>query len=360
MSFIINGLFQSKVFKFTLLILILLLQQSFGFFQRMAYNTAKLPRFKIELSLPVKERYGFILSTYKEKIRTINFVTQIGLLSYPVSRFGSYLVNKYSQDPEWLGYIQAVSEICGISLSEAFMLSVTYDMGCTTVIVQDNKGEIYMGRNLDFVTYYVIAHCMFEVEYYRNDKYVYTGIEQAGFRGAINAIKPGKFSAAINLRRKHYRLNNLYRIYAGYTTPNYRLMQVMEKADSYEEALHMIKNSKLSASVYYALSGIKKNEGAIISLNNDSVHDIHYLDVDKGFWFLVITNTDLDKHERPDFQRRKPTAEKLTKIGPNEINYQNLYEHVMAVYPANNIITIYTTIQSPKDTGYFNTTLWLP
>lgn len=353
-----DKLYMPKIICITLLINLSFIN---CLFPRLSYANKELSKFKINLDLSVRERYTEILKFYKDKIQVYAYVTSsLYPINYLVSKIPENLINTKYQDPEWIDYVKLVSEIAEISLSDAFMLSVTYDMGCTSTVIQNAKNNIFMGRNLDFTTYFVISHLMFEVEYYRNGVLHYTGIELAGFRGAINAVKKGKFSASINLRRdsSQYRINNLYRIYSGLMSPNFNLMKVMDKAESFEEAVEMLSHNKLSSSVFYVVSGVKKNEGAVISRNHDSIHRIDRLDVDNGIWFLVICNTDYEKEESITDTRRAPAEKNIEKIGRDNINYENLFNNVMSIYPSNNLITSYTTIQNAK--GYFNTTLWLP
>ena len=336
---------------------------------RLSYSPSTLPSYKINLDLPVRERYKEIFTAYKFKIKKYALFTKITPLAYVMSNFGYLLVNKQKQDPEWIDYIYAVAEFGEISLSEAIMLSVTYDMACTSVVIQDKNNNIFMGRNLDFGTYFVIAHLMFDAEYYKNDKLLYKGVELIGFRGAINAVKPGKFSVSLNLRWGQYRFQNLLRVYQGYPTPNYNLMKVMIAANTYEEAVHMLKFNEISAPVFYTIAGTQKNEGMIISRQSNGIYRLDKLDVDNGIWFLVVTNTDLDKEESPDDYRRKPAEEKIKNIGRDSIDYQSLFTGVLSQYPNNNLVTAYTSIQAPiavktvsqsESVEYFNTTLWLP
>jgi hypothetical protein len=333
---------------------------NYPLYQRLSNESKQLPVFKINLDLPIKDRYKEILQIYTDKIKVYAAVTSLLPFPFLTKRFFHFMINKQTQDPDWYEYIEAVSEITGISLNDAVMLSVTYDIACTSVIIQSDNNKIFMGRNLDFGTYFVITHLMYESEYYKNNILLYKGVGLAGFRGGINGMKPGKFSVSLNLRKSNeYRFGSLYRIYEGKLTPNFNLMKVLEKADSYEEALEMLKNNKLSSSVYYSLAGVNKNEGVIISRNYDSIYHIDKLDVNSGKWYLVVTNTDLDKEEIKGEERRCPTQENILKIGKENINYENLFSEVMSVYPTNNLITAYTTIQSAQD-NYFNTTLWLP
>lgn len=321
---------------------------------RLNFETRTLKRYKMDLSLPIKERYREVLTDFKTQVQTISSITSKLPLHYIMTKLGKYLLK--NQSPDWVEYIEAVSEYCDIPISTAVMMSITYDLGCTSTIVQDKNKKVFMGRNLDFLTYFIFVYGMYEVEYYKKDTLVYIGVELAGFRGAINAIKPGKFAVALNLRSKHYKIQNIKRVYQGYRTPNYNMMKVVEEANSYDEAFNMLSSTPLTAAVYYSLAGIENNQGVIITRSNKGVDRLDKLNVEEGKWYLVITNTDLDQVED---MRRKPTEERIKTIGWDMIDFNNLFE-IMSDYPTNNLSTIYTTIQSAQGEGYFNTTLRLP
>jgi hypothetical protein len=315
---------------------------------RLNTNSTRLPSYSLDLDLPIRERYHQVFTDYKDKIKTIAKMTSY-IPSYAVmAKIGIYSVNY--QEEDWLEYISVLSEYTGISISESVMLSTTYELACTSVLIRDNNGEIFLGRNLDFLTYFLFAHGMFEVIYYRKGQVVYKGVELAGFRGAINAVKPGKFALALNLRRYHNRAVNFFRIYQGFRTPNYNLMRVLEEAETYEEAVRMLSDTPLTAAVYYTIAG--PNEGAIITRNNIGVDSVDKLEGDK--WFLVITNTDLDQ---PEEARRKPTEDRIRDLGRENVNSENLFK-IMSQYPTNNLSTIYTSIH--RLNGYSDTVLWLP
>ena len=68
----------------------------------------------------------------------------------------------------------------------------------------------------------------------------------------------------------------------------------------------------------------------------------------------------VDKEESKDDFRRVPTEENIKRIGREKINYENLFSGVLYLYPTNNLITVYSTVQSANYQGYFDTSLWLP
>ena len=247
---------------------------------RLSFDNKPLPTHKINMDLPVKERYKELLIENKYKVQAYAKVTSLQIpLPWIISKIGKLLFNKTSQEPEWTEYIEAVSEFCEISLSEAIMLSVTYDLACTSVVIQDEDDQILIGRNLDFNTYFVIAHLVFHADYYRNNELIYSGVELLGFRGIINAMKPGKFSVSLNLRYSSSKLENLYRIFKGFPTPNYFLMKVIEQANSYQVAKKLLSVFPLSSPVHFIISGVSNNQGSIISRTNQGLHSLTDLNV---------------------------------------------------------------------------------
>lgn len=329
---------------------------------RLNNSTFTLPVYKINLDLPVAERYSEILTKYKNDIKALSYYSSMMPTGYLMSKISSKIIgNLHTYDKEWIDYIIAVRNNCEISLSQAIVISITYDMGCTTAIAQDQKGNILMGRNLDFGTYFINSHMNFEAHYYKEGKYLFKAVELAGFRGIINGIKENKYSVSLNLRSKGWNYSNLFRIfYHKYYTPNFYLYKVMVEANSFSEAVKLYSENIISAPVYYSIAGINKDEGIIISRDYNKVDAIEKLNVDKGKWFIVICNTDFDKEEPAEDFRRKPAEDKLKSIGQDKITFANFYENIMSQYPNNNLLTIYTTMQTAQNNGYFNTTVWLP
>jgi len=356
---------KSKIYTFIYFLVALMMNNAkceHTILERLNNQTTTLPIYKINLNLPVSERYEKILIKYKNHIKALSYFSSIKPLGYLMSKFSAiFLKNLGTQDSEWVDYIKAVSHYAEISFSEAIMISITYDMACTTTIAQNTKtGQIFMGRNLDFGTYFVNAHMNFEAHYYKDGKYLFKAIELAGFRGIINGIKENKFSVSLNLRKKNISAANVYRVLRGYPTPNFYLYKVMLQAESYDEAVKLYSENEISAPVYFSISGIKNNEGVIISRDHERVDAIERLDVGNGKWFIVICNKDLNVKDSEDDIRRIKAHDRLSEISGSLIDFNSLFDNVMSLFPTNNIFTIYTTLQTAQNDGYFNTTVWLP
>ncbi len=330
--------------------------------ERLNDRTTKLPIYQINLDLPVSERYAAILIKYKKYIKALAFFSWKSSIANMLTEFSELIIqNKLKNfDPEWIEYIKAVSVHAEVSLPSAILISITYDMACTTAIAQNTKtGNILMGRNLDFGTYFINSHMNFEAHYYKEGKYLFKAIELAGFRGIINGIKENKFSVSLNLRRKNCQKSNIKRVFQGYITAGYYLYKVLLEANSYEDAVRLYSSNIISAPAYFIVSGVNKNEGIIIERDFDKVENIENLDVDNGKWFILICNKDLNKEDDIIDIRRKVTKKRLQKIGSENINFTNFFKKVMSTYPNNNMYSIFTTMQTAQNDGFFNTTVWL-
>lgn len=320
--------------------------------------------YDINLDLPMSERYKQIFIDSSENIKKyikavkysskyLSFIAQIG---YPLLE-----ENKERIDPEWYEYIEQLSDITNITLGEAFMLSLTYEMGCTSVIAQNSNNDIIMARSFDINNNDIVKELLFEAHYYKNGTLLYKGIEIAGFRGSLNAIKPNKFAIAINKRYDNRQYQQSYHLLRsislpieGFVTPNYMIMKVMETADTFEKAEEMLKETELTSNAYYILSGVKKNEGTIIARKQSFIVDVQKLDVDNGKWFIGVCNKDIHNEKITDY-RREDLYKNMNAITRERINEGLIVNEVLKKYPLMNNDTVYTSIHIKEN---MSTLLW--
>ncbi len=55
----------------------------------------------------------------------------------------------------------------------------------------------------------------------------------------------------------------------------YLIFDCLVKDDSYQSALERLKKTKIIAPIYFIISGVRPNEGAIIERNKEGVHGIY-------------------------------------------------------------------------------------
>lgn len=133
------------------------------------------------------------------------------------------------------------------------------------------------------------------------------------------------------------------------------LRKVLQQEVSYANALKRLKTERIGGPVYYVISGIGPNEGAVIERDTNSVHA--YYELSDTTWFIVQTNYDRDYPDPLHDPRRVPVEKRLTERGNIHFEEQTLLDDFMAVWPTFNIATIMTAIMVPV-TEYHNTTVW--
>jgi hypothetical protein len=307
-------------------------------------SPSTLPKYKINLDLPIKERYSIVLTDFSNAI-VIAAKAYEKISTY--QKFLSTFTEVTNQDSDWLEYVQTVSEISGITLGESVMLSIAYELGCTSTLVRDRNDDVILGHNLDFKAHDELGQSLYEAHYYSRGELVYKSVELAGCFTSIHGVKPGKFAISHNLRYSDT-MTNIKRIYQGFWNPSYNLKKTLEDAQSFEEAEHMLSTTPLSAAVYYILAS--QDKGVIISRDVTGAIRLDRLEGDN--WFLVVTNTDLDKRED---SRRKAAQDKIRALGQDNVSYESILD-ILSQSPNRNPTTISTTIQDAN--GYFATTMW--
>ena len=133
------------------------------------------------------------------------------------------------------------------------------------------------------------------------------------------------------------------------------LRKVLEEETNYPDAMKRLKTERIGGPVYYVVSGVKPNEGAVIERDVNSVNACYELS--DSTWFLVQTNYDRDYPDPLHDPRRVPVEKRLTERGNIHFEGKHLMEDFMSVWPTFNIATIMTSIMVPA-TGYHNTTVW--
>lgn len=353
-----------NIFSLVFLILLAKINSSWIISPKKEIVIGSLPTYEINLDLPIKERYEKIFLASIDKIK--QFVLEIKYSSKYIafiSQIGHVLIEESKQflDPDWYEYIYALSSVTNITLGEALMLSLGYEISCTVIVAQTKNNEIIHGRNLDFDNHETIAQIAFIANYTKNGTFLYQDVELIGFRGGLNGIKPNKFSISINLRYDNRRFQSSYHFLrslaypiSGFYTPNYALMKVMTEANSFEEAEKMLSELPLTSNAYFTLAGNKPNEGAVVARKQNFLVNITRLDVENGKWYIGVCNKDVHIKNISD-HRLENAFSNLDKITRENINEDNLFKNVMTKYPNLNDITCYTAIMKGDS---LNITVW--
>ncbi len=315
-------------------------------------NTDTITRtYHFNLEDDLKTRYTPLISQKKEFITeyidNIKKAVPQKDIQAIYSQFENINKSQSNENKEWIETMQVISEIIDYDVKDVFLCNLAYEIFCTSIII-NTSSEVFMGRNLDFRFQEYFSKLAYQGRYYKDGELQFITQGFAGYVGALNGTKPGKFSLSLNERFIN-KIKNLDTLLKGYTNPAYLLFRVLNNSTSFSQSKNILSNTTVSSPVYFNLAGVNKNEGVIIVRNLDSVAGEERLDVDNGKWFIVQTNSDREKKH----DERRVTAEnRLNEIGRDKIAYENLMNKVMMVSPTKNNQTIYSTVQSPFNGGY--------
>ena len=318
------------------------------------YSKVPIPIYKINLDLPIRQRYEKIIPQYASVIKEmLDHLKTIKRVRY-INLIGKFIL--FLQPKEYYDEIKVMSSLLNITISDLAINAVTYELfsGCSSIIFQNRKKEILFGRNLDYGTAYYIHKISYQAEVYKNGEHIYDAIYLAGFVGAHTAYSTKlQITISLNQRSNKSILTSVMRFWSGKLTPIYVIRLIMENQLNYNNTQNFLNNVEITANCYFIVSG--RNEGYVLSrdieIKNSSTD---YLDVEKGIWFLVQTNYDRNLTDPKYDSRRAPVEDKLNHLG-NEIDELQFFDKIMSKFPSNNKLTASTTIIK---NGLFNTTIW--
>ncbi|CAL4066544.1 unnamed protein product [Meganyctiphanes norvegica] len=346
-----------------------------------------VPKYIINLDLPPKERWRSLISEKKNQMAAIidevkNLtVTLLGektfsIINNSLPKLAATLPAPYYD--EFIG----ISESSGLLLSEVTLYNIFYEIFtfCTSMIVQDPQGKIYHGRNLDFGLFMgwdsknhtwrvaeLLRPLVIHLEWQQKGQTIYESINYAGYVGILTAVKKDHFTFSLDER---FGLNGGYvgllewilfhdhkQKWVAFLT-----REVMETANSYEEAEKQLSNPRLLAPVYFILGGTKPGQGVIITRYRDTYNSFPLGSKSKGqaSWFLVETN--YDHWKQPPFydDRRTPAVQCLQEKGQESLSNRNaslsLIYNVLSTRPVLNKLTTYTALMDVSG-GYIEA--WL-
>ena len=76
-----------------------------------------------------------------------------------------------------------------------------------------------------------------------------------------------------------------------YTLESHFMESLILNTESFDEAVHLVQNAKLTSPSHFILGGLSQDEGVVISRDFDHAVDIRWL-TDED-WFVVQTNSDI-------------------------------------------------------------------
>ncbi|CAB1461072.1 unnamed protein product [Pleuronectes platessa] len=233
--------------------------------------------------------------------------------------------------------MKGIADVSGIPLGEVVLFNIFYEVFtvCTSVVAEDDKGNLIHGRNLDFGLFmgwdmknksWIITEklkpLVVNLDFQRNNKTVFKSTNFAGYVGMLTGIKPQTFTLTMNERFSldggyigilEWVLGQRDGMWMSFLTRS-----VLENANSYEEAKTRLATTKLLAPAYFILGGNQTGTG------------LHHHPLQRAQHRLVGTG---------------PEAEPLcmNQITQKNISSKTIYD-VLSTKPVLNKLTTYTSL----------------
>ncbi|XP_054845797.1 N-acylethanolamine-hydrolyzing acid amidase [Eublepharis macularius] len=246
------------------------------------------------------------------------------------------------------GEIRGLCQALGVNVGDGVLLNMAYESTayCTSIVAQDNNGNIYHGRNLDYPFGDVLRKVTIDVDFLKNGKVLYQGTTFFGYIGLWTGQSPYKFTISGDERDNGKWWENAIAAFLNRDTPvSWLVRTVLAEAESFQVAARMLAEIPIIADVYYIIGGARPKEGMVITRSRRRAVDIWPLDPASGGWYRVETNYDHWKSPPPFDDRRTPAIRAMNATGQKNINLESLY-NILSMYPVLNNRTIYTTVMS--------------
>lgn len=176
-----------------------------------------------------------------------------------------------------------VGEVAAIAATLGFpgiwFLNGSYQWGCTT-LAREEEGVPWLARTLDWPFPGLGRHV--EVARMAGPAGDFYSVTWPGYVGALTAMAPGRFAAAINQaplwRRTRHPWLRLYDIAANaqrtwrvvrHIPPDQLLRQAFETCRSYAEARHLLESTPVARPVIFTLAGAVRGERCVIERTED-------------------------------------------------------------------------------------------
>ncbi|XP_040273887.1 N-acylethanolamine-hydrolyzing acid amidase [Bufo bufo] len=312
------------------------------------------PRYNFSLDLPPVQRWEAVLKNYnyREVTAAMDYMLDATLPKWvhaiirPLAEVELYFLVR---EP-YAGEIKGIARTLGVNVGDVVALNLCYEATafCTSIIAQDDKGNIYHGRNLDYDFPDILKKLTVDLDFVQNGKTVYTGTTFLGYVGLWTGQRPYQFTVSADARergRENWWKNAIAAFFERSSPVSWLMRDALNGDKDFETAAMRLSKTPIIAETYYIMAGTQSHEGLVITRNRNGPADIWPLDPLTGEWFRVETNYDHWTTPPPDDDRRTPAIKALNATGQANINIDTLYK-VLSVKPVMNLITIYTTVMS--------------
>lgn len=260
--------------------------------------------------------------------------------------------------------IAGIAKATGIDLGLLLLFNIAYELEgvCTSIVAQDQNGEIYHARNLDFGLFFgwdkanstwrlaeMLRPLLFNAVFVSGGQELYRATVFGGYVGLLTGMKKGAFSISVDTRFDSNLDRGLIQWLRGnhsahfltFTTRN-----AIENAATYDEAFAILNNTVLIGPGYIILGGSKAGEGVVLSREEALSIKPHTLQsrIQNGSFYVLETNYDWWV-QPPFFDNRRDPAEACMdhRVTSANVGFESLF-NVLSAKPNLNLLTTYTTL----------------
>ncbi|XP_055495860.1 N-acylethanolamine-hydrolyzing acid amidase-like [Leucoraja erinacea] len=323
------------------------------------------PLFNLSLDTPPSQRWEPLLNKYSparlkhdmdQVVRTVAPMWAVTIINMLAPVLSYMLPQPYGEE------IEGICKFLGVTLGEGLLINYAYEAlgACTSIVVQDSRGMIIHSRNMDFPFTDILRNVTIDIQFVKNGQIVYKGTTFLGFVGLWTGQKANKFAITGNDRAQYHWWNIAIAVLLKhYPSPSWLIRDTLAQAADFQEALEMLAYTPITSNVYFILSGVKPDEGTIITRNIKGPANIWPLMSSKGEWYRVQTNYDHWKAPPPWDDRRTPTIHALENTTQKNISLDTMFK-ILSTRPMLNRITVYTTLMCAAEPYEYRTVIRSP
>ncbi|XP_038059474.1 N-acylethanolamine-hydrolyzing acid amidase-like isoform X2 [Patiria miniata] len=256
----------------------------------------KAPRYSMNIDLPEEERWESVLqhwnvSEYREMARAVfdSFVNKetMQLLEIIAGSLDYYLPSPYA------GEIRGIAKFFQMDVGEMVLYNLFYDItlsgGCTSIVAQDSKGNIWHARNWDYYFPATLRNWTVVVDFQSHGKTLYTATSFIGQVGVFTGQRPNAFTVSLNERDEGTILDDMIQILKALISDktvftSFQIRDALSRNDTatFDSALQRLAYHPETAPNYYIIGGVKSTEGAVITRARLTAVDVWRLDLSSG------------------------------------------------------------------------------
>ena len=139
-------------------------------------SQANVPKYKIDLDQAAETRWreiGQDFAAYSPTVLEI-IKTAIPPTVFPLAEKVALYLDTLFDDP-YPGELRGLAEAFNLTLPDAILFNMFYDLTayCTSIVAQNEQGEIFHARNLDYDYSDFLRNTSVVIDFLRNGRYAY-------------------------------------------------------------------------------------------------------------------------------------------------------------------------------------------